>query len=114
MSYVNFVHVKLNSGTWRQVLLRMCHLPRLLDINIDHSGYSLTGSSSDLALRVLPAPERRLNIESMYSFDTDALGNLQRQVNLNRAAFGLRPFPETDYRHIKSASLDFMADELHI
>lgn len=93
----------------------MCHLPRLLDVNIDHSGYSLTGSSSDLALRLLPDPERPLNIETMYSFDNDALGNLQRQVNLNRVAIGLRPFPETDYRHMRSASLsDFVLDELHI
>jgi hypothetical protein len=114
MSYVNFSLIKLNSGTWRQVLLRMCHLPRLLDINIDHSGYSLTGSSSDLALRLLPAPDSPLNIETMYSFDEDALGNLQRQVNSNRIAFGLRPFPETDYRHIKSAAIDFVSDELHV
>jgi hypothetical protein len=114
MSYVNFSLVKLNSGTWRQVLLRMCQLPHLLEINIDHSGYSLTGTSSDLALRLLPDPECPQNIETEHPFDVPALGNLQRQVNSRRIAFGLQPFREIDYRHINSASLEYMLDLYHL
>lgn len=57
MSCVNFSRVEINSGIWLRVLLRMCQLPCLLDVNIDYSGYSLTGSSSDLALRLLPPPD---------------------------------------------------------
>lgn len=114
MSFLNFSHVKLNSGTWRQVLVRMCQLPHLLDVNIDHSGYSLTGSSSGLALRLLPLPECPQNIETEDSFDLPALGDLQRQVNSNRIVLGLRPFPETDYRHINSATLEFMLDSYRI
>lgn len=100
MSFLNFSIVKLNSGTWRQILVRMCQLPHLLDVNIDHSGYSLTGTSSDLALTILPEPDRPQNIETEDFPDLPALGKLQRQVNSNRIALGLRPFPESDYRHM--------------
>lgn len=101
MKYIEFWLVKLNSGTWEQVLLEMCELPRLLDINIDSVGYSLTGSSSDLATRLLPSPDCPTNIETWHYDDFTALGNLQRQINSHRVAIGLKPFPDTDYRHIK-------------
>lgn len=114
ISYINFSLVKLNSGTWREVLVQMCQLPCLLDINIEGSGYSLTGTSSDIALRLLPEPDRPQDIETMDSFDVPALGNLQRHVNSNRIAFGLQPFPETDYRHINSASLEYILHLFHI
>lgn len=107
--YINFSLVKLKSGTWQHVLLQMCQLPRLLDINIDYSGYSLTGSSSHLALRLLPDPECPQDIETVGLLDVPALGNLQRQVNANRIAVGLRPFPESDYRYINMSSLESMA-----
>lgn len=112
--YINFSLVKLNSGTWRQVLVRMCQLPYLLDIIIDASGYSLTGTSSDLALGLLPERDCPQDIETIDSFDVPALGNLQRHVNSNRIAFGLQPFPETDYRHINGASLEYMLDLYHV
>lgn len=83
----------------------MCKLPHLLDINIDYSGYSLTGSSSALALRVLPYPDSRQNIETMNELDVHALGDLQRHVNANRIAAGFRPFPDSDYRHINKPSV---------
>jgi hypothetical protein len=101
MKYIEFWLVKLNSGTWEQVLLEMCELPRLLDINIDSVGYSLTGSSSDLATRLLPSPDCPTNIETWHYDDFTALGNLQRQINSHRVAIGLKQFPDTDYRHIK-------------
>jgi hypothetical protein len=104
--FINFRLVKLKSGTWQRVLLEMRQLPHLLDINIDHSGYSLTGPSSDLALRVLPNPECPQNIETMNGLDEHALGDLQRHVNANRTAAGFRPFPESDYRHINKLSLE--------
>lgn len=100
IKYINFWLVKLKSGTWQQVLLHMCTLPLLLDINIDYSGYSPTGSSSHLAGRLPPSPEYRPNIETENSFDLPALGVLQRQVNSNRIATGFQPFPDTDYRYI--------------
>lgn len=55
----------------------MCKLPRLLDINIDYGGYTLTGSSSHLADRLLPRPECRPNIETMHNLDLTELSNLQ-------------------------------------
>lgn len=107
MKYISFWLVKLKSGTWQQVLLQLCKLPRLLDINIDYGGYTLTGSSSHLADRLLPSPECRPNIETMHTLDLTELGNLQWQVNSNRIAIGLQPFPDTDYRHINKPSLEF-------
>lgn len=106
ISYINFSRVYLNSGTWRHILLRMCHLRHLLDINIDSSGYSLNGTSSGLAITIFPHPECPRNIETEDSRDLDALGNVQRQVNLNRIAFRLRPFPDTDYKHINIFPLE--------
>lgn len=104
--YINFSCVYLNSGTWRYILLRMCHLRHLLDINIDFGGYSLSGTSSSLAIKLFPHPERPRNIETDDYRDLDALGNLQRKVNLNRIALGLRPFPDTDYKHINKSPLE--------
>lgn len=100
IKYIDFWLVKLKSGTWQQVLLHMCKLPLLLDINIDFGGYSTTGSSSHLASRIAPDPHYRPNIETENSLDFSALGVLQRQVNSNRIAAGFQPFPDTDYRHI--------------
>lgn len=98
--YINFWLIKLKSGTWQQVLLHMCKLPLLLDINIDFGGYSTTGSSSHLASRIAPDPQYRPNIETENSLDFSALGVLQRQVNSNRIAAGFQPFQDTDYRRI--------------
>lgn len=70
----------------------------------------MTESSSDLALMLPSDPECPQNIETGDFFDMCALGNLQRQVNSNRINFGLRPFPEMDYRHINKASLESMMD----
>ncbi|KAJ6035962.1 hypothetical protein N7540_000241 [Penicillium herquei] len=107
IKYISFWLVKLKSGTWQQVLLQLCKLPRLLDINIDCGGYTLTGSSSHLADRLLPSPEYRPNIETLHHLDLAALGSLQWRVNSNRIAMGLQPFPDTDYRHVNKPSLEF-------
>lgn len=104
--------VKLNSGTWRDVLMQMCKLPRLHFFFIESVGYSLTGSSSDLATRLLPQPDDPDDIETHDSFDLYALGNLQRQVNANRVAAGLPPISEYYYRHVRRHSLEFIMGEL--
>jgi hypothetical protein len=112
IKYVNFCLLKLQSGTWQEVLLQMCELPHLLDINIDCSGYSLTGSSSHLADRLPPIPGYCPNIETMHDLDLNALGNLQWRVNSNRISIGLQPFSDTDYRHINEPSVGFGGDRL--
>jgi hypothetical protein len=103
--YIDFWFVKLKSGTWQQVLLHMCKLPLLLDINFDYVGYSPTGSSSHLASIRDPDPHCPLNIETEHSFDLPALGVLQRQVNSNRIAAGFQPFSGDDYRHMNSRAV---------
>ncbi|KAJ5950122.1 hypothetical protein N7454_001706 [Penicillium verhagenii] len=113
IQYIVLTLLKLKSGTWQRLLLEMCKLPSLLDIRVQHSGYSLTGSSSHLADRLLPLPDHPSNIESIHDFDLNALGNLQRRVNANRIGLGLKPFPETDYRHIhKSSATDWGSSDL--
>lgn len=56
--------MKLDCGTWQDVLLQTCKIPLLLDINIDYSGYSLTGWSSHLADMLLRSPDDPQNVES--------------------------------------------------
>jgi len=76
MRYISFWYVKLNSGTWREVLSQMCNLPKLLDVHIDCSGYSASGSSSHLAHTSIGS-ELPESIESVESSDLEALGYVQ-------------------------------------
>lgn len=107
MKYISFVLVKLKSGTWQQVLFQLCKLPRLLDINIDYSGYTLTGSSSHLADSLLPSPDAPLKIETLHDPDLTELDNIQWRVNLNRISMRLKPFPVTNNLYINKQSLEF-------
>lgn len=68
--YIDMSLVKLNSGTWKQVLLPFCSLSRLLDFHIDQCGYP---AGSPLVPYLLPdtygAGEAPANIEALSSFD---------------------------------------------
>lgn len=103
--------VELNSGTWQHVLLQMSKLPHLIYFAIESSGYSSTGTSSNLALELLPPPDDPDDIETSNFLDTFALGNLQRQVNANRSAAGFSQFSEYEYRHIQKTTLESMMGE---
>jgi hypothetical protein len=104
--------VKLNSGTWQHILSQMSKLPHLLDFVIDSSGYSLTGTSSNLATHLLPPPDDPEDIETLNFLDVYALGDLQRQVNVNRTAAGLSSISKYDYRHIHRQTLESMVEQL--
>jgi hypothetical protein len=106
--------VKLNSGTWQHILLQMSKLPHLLDFAIGSSGYSLTGTSSNLATQLLPPPDDPEDIETSNSLDIYALGNLQRQVNANRTAAGFSRISEYGYRHIQRGTLESAMEELSL
>lgn len=106
--------VKLNSGTWQHILLQMSKLPHLLDFAIGSSGYSLTGTSSNLATQLLPPPDDPEDIETSNLLDIYALGNLQRQVNANRTAAGFSRISEYDYRHIQRGTLESAMEELSL
>lgn len=106
IAFIDFSLVKLNSGTWQQIFMELCTFQHLLDFYIQHSGYSSAGSSSGLAAIMLPDPECSLSVESENTLDTNALGDLQRQVNANRISAGFPPCPETDYRYINLPPLE--------
>ncbi|KAI9643784.1 hypothetical protein NHQ30_007134 [Ciborinia camelliae] len=91
--------VKLNSGTWQDILLPMSELLHLIDFQIESSGYSLTGMSSHLADELIFAPDASKPIETHSWSDYEALVNLQGQVNANRVAAGLSPFSAYEYRY---------------
>lgn len=99
MEYISLLTVKLKSGTWEQVLLELCKLPHLLDVDIDYSGYSAGGSSSHLD-QPLPSQDQHLQIETSQNPDWGVLGDLERRVNSNRIAMGLQPFGDGRYRHM--------------
>ncbi|EYE96844.1 uncharacterized protein EURHEDRAFT_401268 [Aspergillus ruber CBS 135680] len=101
--YINFSPVKLKSGTWEQVLVQLCTLPRLLDFRTCNSGYSWRYG---LAPQLPPNPHCRLNIETVNPLDRCALGNLQRQVNANRIAAGFPSFTKSDYQYIDQLPLE--------
>ena len=100
IQYIDIRLVKLESGTWQQVLLEFCELPHLFDIFVDECGYSLTGSSSHLAFPELPGLQHRQHIETMDRLDLRGLGKLQAKVVSNRFAGGLKPFPKTYFQYI--------------
>lgn len=106
IAFIDFSLVRLNSGTWQQIFMELCTFQHLLDFYIQHSGYSLAGSSSGLAAIMLPDPKCLLSVESENPLDTNALGNLQRQVNANRISAGFPPCPERDYRYINFPPLE--------
>jgi hypothetical protein len=90
--YINLYRVNLSSKTWYYVLLRMNKLFKLLDIQMEHCGYS--GSSAHLNGDCRDIFQ---SIESCGFDDSMALGKLQRQVNANRVAAGLQPFSHLKY-----------------
>lgn len=95
VKHIELDFVKLNSGTWQDVLMQMCKLPHLHYFFVESVGYSSTGSSSHLADAPRP-PDDLESIETLNFIDLNALGNLQRQVNTNRVATGLPPISEYD------------------
>ena len=114
VKHIELYLVQLNSGTWQNVLMRISKLPRLQYFLIDSVGYSLTGSSSELAARLLPQPDNPADIETNNVFDLFALGNLQRQVNANRVATGLPPMSKSVYQHLDRWSLEFAMERFGI
>lgn len=91
MRYIELRQVKLDSGTWQHVQLKLCRLPHLLDFAIKSSGYSSTGSYSHLAHRLLPPIHDPEDIETYNDLGLYALANLQRRINTNRLAAGVEP-----------------------
>ncbi|MBE3045285.1 hypothetical protein IMZ48_22580 [Candidatus Bathyarchaeota archaeon] len=113
IKHVDFTLVKLNSGKWQDLFVGFCKIPNLHFFAVHAVGYSETGSSSHLAECLLPEPDDPRDIETRNSRDYHALGNLQRQVNANRAAVGLPPISEYEFRHVEKESLEsVMMEEL--
>lgn len=94
--YINLFNVKLIDKTWYYALLRMCKLPRLLDIQMEHCGYFSLGESAHLG-HDIPDENIFQQIETNSQYDRSALGTLQRQVNNNRVAAGFKPFSHERY-----------------
>lgn len=107
ISYINFSRVYLYTWTWRGIFLHMCRLPHLLDIVLESSGYFPSERSSEMIPAQFPRKRSKTiepkDIESNDVRDFEALGNLQRQINVNRVACGLQPFTDSEYRHINRA-----------
>lgn len=96
MRYINLFNVKLTDKTWYYALLRMCKLPHLLDIQMEHCGYHSLGESAHLG-RDVPDENIFQQIETNSQYDRSALGTLQRQVNKIRVAVGYKPFSHERY-----------------
>lgn len=95
------------SGTWKHVLLQMAKLPHLIDFGIDSSGYSRLGSSSHLDSSFILAQTEMQTIATLDPSDYSTLGHLQRAVNANRTATGLRPFSERKYMFLELPPLEY-------
>ena len=87
-------------------------MPRLHYHYIDRVGYSLTNSSSYLAVGFLPVPFDPQDINTNNFREYSALGNLERQVNANRAAAGLAPLPPErgEYQHVEKEAFEYYFD----
>jgi hypothetical protein len=93
--------VKLTSGRWADVLAKFCELQNLILFGIDSCGYSILGSASHRAQRLLPEPDNPQQIETVFwEEDYSALGALQRHVNGLRAAAHLQLYSDSDYRYM--------------
>jgi hypothetical protein len=93
--------VELASGRWADVLAKFCELQNLILFGIDSCRYSLLGSASHRAERLLPEPDNPQQIETVFwEEDYLALGALQRHVNGLRAADSLQLYTDFDYRYM--------------
>lgn len=99
--HISLHGVQLNSETWNDVIWRSsCVTPHLIDLYIQLCGYSSTGLNSAFTVAienndVVCAEDGRLaHLETKHSHDLEALGHLQRVVNLRRFDEGLGPFSD--------------------
>jgi hypothetical protein len=104
--YIQLWEVELNAGTWKDVLVKLCMLPGLIDFQIESSGYSAAGSSSELRPRVLPEIGDSQQLETVHFSDIPALAILQHRVNANRTAAGLAEISHSTYRAAKLYSIE--------
>jgi hypothetical protein len=89
--------LQLHQGTWDEVLSFMAQLTRLVDFSIGSCGYSSTGPNADLSA-LQSAPDDTVALETLNMADETAFERLRERVNTNRAAEGLRPFTNRDFR----------------
>jgi hypothetical protein len=101
--------VELKSGTWTEVLLGLCRLPRLVSFHLESVGYAKDGDSSKWAPYLLPEIDDPRHIETRHTLDWNAYGNVQRHVMANRKTKGL---PEIDSYDFKEAIMESVEDVL--
>ncbi|KAF4212252.1 hypothetical protein CNMCM5878_001470 [Aspergillus fumigatiaffinis] len=89
--------LQLHQGTWDEVLSFMAQLTRLVDFSIGSCGYPSTGPNADLSA-LQSAPDDTVALETLNIADETAFERLRERVNTNRAAEGLRPFTNRDFR----------------
>ncbi|OJJ32606.1 hypothetical protein ASPWEDRAFT_42624 [Aspergillus wentii DTO 134E9] len=106
ISRIAFNRVELKSGTWQDILCRISQLPSLQYFSIVSSGYSKTGESCDLSLGFSLMMDASRDIETCNPLDYNALGDVQRRVNRNRAAGGLAAMGPCEYRRTEMRSLE--------
>lgn len=107
--FINLSNINLKCGTWHEILLHMCKLPRISWFLVSYCEYLDTGPTPHLRP---PGFSDRTDIYSLHPLDLPALGDLQRYVNANRVATGLQPFPKKEYQLIDHPSVEAVMESL--
>ena len=98
LTRLEFELIKLNRGTWQDVLFCISRLATsLVFFQMQSNGYSKTGGSAHLCPEQLPSANDPRPVETTEALDYHALGDVQRLVNGNRRAAGLLEMEKNDY-----------------
>jgi hypothetical protein len=99
-------YVELKTGTWTDVLLGLCRLPKLVAFHVQSIGYAEGGDSSRYRPGLLPEIDNPRDIETYHYLDWNALGNAQRHVAAMRKINGLPEMGSNDFRNAEMESVE--------
>lgn len=107
---IELCEVWLKSGTWENVLSHISDFPLVLDARAMFCGRSYHDATGPFAVLYGPRVDGP-KTGTQDHLGNSSLGNLQRRVNANRVAAGMKPFSEDVYEWVGQTSPEMEAPE---